>query len=50
MAVLWFAREGIDSTIGFAAYDLPLKTIITNLGGERNQFQVTQYGFWRSLA
>ena len=36
MGVLWFAREGIDSTIGFAAYDLPLKTIVTNLGGERN--------------
>ena len=35
MGVLWFAREGIDSTIGFAAYDLPLKTIVTNLGGER---------------
>jgi hypothetical protein len=29
MGVLWFAREGIDSTIGFAAYDLPLKTIVT---------------------
>jgi len=36
MGVLWFAREGIDSTIGFAAYDLPLKTIVMNLGGERN--------------
>ena len=36
MGVLWFAREGIDSAIGFAAYDLPLKTIVTNLGGERN--------------
>jgi hypothetical protein len=36
MAVLWFAREGIESTTGFAAYDLPLKTVVTNLGGERN--------------
>src|SRR5262245_8940242 len=36
MAVLWFAREGIESATGFAAYDLPLKTIVTNLGGERN--------------
>jgi hypothetical protein len=36
MAVLWFAREGIESTTGFAAYDLPLKIIISNLGGERS--------------
>jgi hypothetical protein len=36
MAVLWFAREGIESTTGFAAYDLPLKIIISNLGSERS--------------
>jgi hypothetical protein len=36
MAVLWFAREGIESTTGFAAYNLPLKIIVSNLGGESN--------------
>ena len=36
MGVLWFARQGIDSTSGFAAYDLPVDIIATNLGGERN--------------
>jgi hypothetical protein len=32
MAVLWFAREGIDSTSGFAAYELPIQDIATKLG------------------
>ena len=36
MAVLWFAREGIDSTSGFAAYDLPIQSIAAKLGKERN--------------
>jgi hypothetical protein len=36
MGVLWFARQGIDSTSGFAAYDLPVDIIATNLGDERN--------------
>jgi hypothetical protein len=31
MAVLWFAREGIESTTGFAAYNLPLKIVVSNL-------------------
>jgi hypothetical protein len=36
MGVLWFARQGIDSTSGFPAYDLPVDIIAVNLGGERN--------------
>jgi hypothetical protein len=36
MAVLWFAREGIDSTSGFAAYELPIQNIAAKLGKERN--------------
>jgi hypothetical protein len=36
MAVLWFAREAIESTRGFAAYELPIDAIATNLGGESN--------------
>ena len=36
MAVLWFAREGIDSTSGFAAYELPIQDIAAKLGRERN--------------
>ena len=36
MGVLWFARQGIDSTSGFPAYDLPVDIIAANLGGERN--------------
>jgi hypothetical protein len=36
MAVLWFAREGIDSTTGFAAYELPIEDIAAKLGKERN--------------
>jgi hypothetical protein len=36
MAVLWFAREGIDSTSGFAAYELPIANIAAKLGNERN--------------
>jgi hypothetical protein len=36
MAVLWFARKGIDSTSGFAAYELPIQTIAAKLGRERN--------------
>ena len=36
MAILWFAREGIDSTSGFAAYDLPIQNIAAKLGKERN--------------
>lgn len=35
MGVLWFARQGIDSTSGFAAYELPIHTIAAKLGGER---------------
>jgi hypothetical protein len=36
MAILWFAREGIDSTSGFAAYELPIQNIAAKLGKERN--------------
>jgi hypothetical protein len=36
MAVLWFAREAIESTRGFAAYELPIDTLTAKLGGERN--------------
>lgn len=36
MAVLWFAREAIESTKGFAAYDLPIDTMAARLGGECN--------------
>ena len=36
MAVLWFAREGMDSTSGFAAYELPIENIAAKLGKERN--------------
>jgi hypothetical protein len=36
MAVLWFAREAIESTRGFAAYELPIDTIAAKLGGKRN--------------
>ena len=36
MAVLWFARKGIDSTSGFAAYELPIENIAAKLGKERN--------------
>jgi hypothetical protein len=36
MAVLWFAREALHSTTGFAAYQLPIQTIVAKLGGERN--------------
>ena len=36
MGVLWFARQGMDSTSGFPAYDLPVDIIATKLGGERN--------------
>jgi hypothetical protein len=36
MAVLWFAREGIGSTSGFAAYQLPIENIAAKLGRERN--------------
>ena len=32
MAVLWFAREGTDSTSGFAAYELPIQNIAAKLG------------------
>jgi hypothetical protein len=36
MGVLWFARQGIDSTSGFAAYELPVGIIAAKLGGGRN--------------
>lgn len=36
MAVLWFARKGIDSTSGFPAYELPIQNIAAKLGRERN--------------
>jgi hypothetical protein len=36
MGVLWFARQGIDSTSGFAAYELPIDIVAANLGGKRN--------------
>jgi len=36
MAVLWFARKSIDSTTGFAAYELPIQNIAAKLGMERN--------------
>jgi hypothetical protein len=36
MAILWFAREGIDSTSGFAAYELPIENISAKLGKGRN--------------
>jgi hypothetical protein len=36
MAVLWFARKGIESTSGFAAYELPIQNIAGKLGRERN--------------
>jgi hypothetical protein len=36
MAALWFAREGPDATKGFAAYQLPIQTIVSKLGGKRN--------------
>jgi hypothetical protein len=36
MAVLWFACEAIESTRGFAAYELPIHTIAAKLEGEGN--------------
>ena len=36
MGVLWFARQGMGSTSGFPAYELPVDIIAANLGGERN--------------
>ena len=36
MAVLWFARTAIDSTSGFAAYELPIQNIAARLGRKRN--------------
>jgi hypothetical protein len=36
MAVLWFAREAIDATSGFAAYELPIENIAAKLGTARN--------------
>jgi hypothetical protein len=37
MAVLWFAREeGPDSARGLAAYEFPIQTIISKMGGTRN--------------
>jgi hypothetical protein len=36
MAALWFAREGLDATNGFAAYQFPIQTIVSELGGKRN--------------
>ena len=33
MAALWFAREGLDATKGFAAYQFPIQTIVSKLGG-----------------
>jgi len=36
MGVLWFAREGIDSTNGFAAYELPIHTMADKLGAKCN--------------
>jgi hypothetical protein len=36
MAVLWFAREGPDATRGFPAFDFPIETIASKLGGKRN--------------
>ena len=36
MAVLWFAREGIGSTSGFAAYELPIQNLAAKLGRKVN--------------
>ena len=36
MGVLWFARQGIDSTSGFPAYELPIHTIAARLGAKCN--------------
>jgi hypothetical protein len=36
MAALWFAREGLDATIGFAAYQFPIQIMVSKLGGKRN--------------
>src|SRR5215471_19260948 len=36
MGVLWFARQGMDSTTGFAAYELPIDTMAAKLGGKGN--------------
>jgi hypothetical protein len=36
MGVLWFARQGMDSTTGFAAYELPIDTMAAKLGGKDN--------------
>ena len=33
---MWFARNGIDSTSGFAAYELPIQNIAAKLGRDRN--------------
>jgi hypothetical protein len=32
MAVLWFARNGIDSTSGIAAYELSIQNLAAKLG------------------
>jgi len=45
MGVLWFARQGLDSTSGFAAYELPIHTIAAKLGGER-KFQFLSPLHW----
>jgi hypothetical protein len=36
MGVLWFARQGIDSINGFAAYELPIDAMAAKLGGKGN--------------
>jgi len=36
MAMLWFAREGLEATRGFAAFQFPIQTIVSKLGGKRN--------------
>jgi hypothetical protein len=36
VAALWFAREGPDATRGFVAYEFPIQTLVSKLGGKRN--------------
>ena len=36
MGVLWFARQGLDSTSGFPAYELPIHTLAARLGANCN--------------
>jgi hypothetical protein len=35
VAALWFARQGPDNTKGVVAYEFPIETFVSKLGGKR---------------